>query len=98
MGAYCVLCYLFECHGMIIFLFHSHNTWHLPIFNILVIVWLLFSELEAATHVTVVAVLMSYPSSPPGYFGGWFNTYCPLFVLSLLLQLVFVNFSAFLAF
>ena len=60
--------------------------------NIFVTGLQLFSFSETVSHDIVVAVLSSYTSPPPGFFGGRFSTYSPLFVLSLLLKR-FVLFS-----
>ena len=55
-------------------------TWFFSL-NISAIVLRLFSCYEAVSHDIVIDVLLSYTSSAPGFFGGRFNTYSPLFVL-----------------
>ena len=61
-------------------------TWFFSL-SLSAIVLQLFSYYEALLHDIVVAVLLSYISLPPGFFGGRSSTYSPLFILSLLLQL-----------
>ena len=80
---------------MISFLFQLRIIWHFPFSNIPVIVFPLFSEIEADAHVMGGAEFVSCVSSPPGFFRSRFNTYSPPFLLSLLIKPFLVNFLCF---
>ena len=49
--------------------------------------FLIFSQIDVMTHVTVVVVSTSSASLPPGFVGGRLGTYTQFSTLSLLLKL-----------